>query len=249
MKITFKIVVSVVLLSTLFICSCRNKTSNAGKCNLTIVCDSSLKFKLLSNAFLTNDHDTLIVEKVDYDSAKKETTLSWDSLKIGEYTYHIKSVFDFNQNAKLILKNDTIINLKSKIRYQFVDFISENDLLDAETIAFAYRATGCYYYLENYMLKKEHHAYYLSGSYKDNGTLVIVNKRVSSSIINSLNRLQIKSRQCIRKEIKNNIKQWSTMTGEFFLFAKNKVFYINNGFHCDCLPYYTFIDQYVNRKN
>jgi hypothetical protein len=249
MKITFKILVTVVLLSTLFICSCSNKTSNAGKCSLTIVCDSSIKFKLLSNAFLTNDHDTLIVEKVDYDSAKKETTLSWDSLKIGEYTYHIKSVFDFNQNAKLILKTDTIINLKSKIRYQFVDFISENDLLDAETIAFAYRATGCYYYLENYMLKKEHHAYHLSGSYKKNGVLVRINKRVSSSIINSLNRLQVESSQCIKKEIRNNIKQSSTMTGEFFLFAKNKVCYINNSSHCECLSYYSFIDQYVNREN
>ena len=71
MKITFKILVSVVLLSTLFIYSCRNKTSDTDKYSLTIVCDSSIKFKLLSNAFLTNDHDTLKVKKVDYDSAKR----------------------------------------------------------------------------------------------------------------------------------------------------------------------------------
>ena len=147
------------------------------------------------------------------------------------------------------MKTDTIINLKSKIRYQFVDLISESDLLDAETIAFAYRATGCYYYLENYMLKKKLHTYYLSGSYKENGALVRVNKRVSSSIINSLNRLQVESSQCIKKEIRNNIKQSSTMTGEFFLFVKNKVCYINNSSHCECLSYYSFIDQYVNREN
>jgi len=249
MKITFNILVTVVLLSTLFICSCRNKTLNADKYNLTIVCDSSIKFKLLSNAFLTNDHDTLKVKKVDYDSVKKETTLFWDSLKTGEYTYHIKSVFDFDQKAKLILKNDTSINLKNKIRYQFVNLIPESDLFDAGIIAFAYRATGCQYHLENYILKKDHNVYYLAGSYKENGALVRVNKRVSSSIISNLNRLQIESSQCIRKEIKNNIEQWSTMTGEFFLFAKNKVFYINNSSHWDCLPYYTFIDQYVNRKN
>lgn len=67
MKITFNILVTVVLLSTLFICSCRNKTLNADKYNLTIVFDSSVSFCLLSNAFLTNNHDTLRVKKVDYD--------------------------------------------------------------------------------------------------------------------------------------------------------------------------------------
>ena len=109
----------------------------------------------------------------------------------------------------------------------------------ADTIEFAYRSTGCSYHLENYMLVKKGNLYHLTGSYKRNGELIVIDKIIFHNIIDALNNIETQYR------IKRQDIRRSTMNHEFFLLVKSKLFYFDENYSTDYYMYDTLKERYI----
>jgi len=236
------IVILVIILSGLFFTAFnrQNNAVNNKYCNLTIVCDSSFRYDLFSAVFLTNTDGTLKFKKMDHNSALGITYFQWDSIKVGEYNFQMQSIFSYKQNEQFTLTKDTTLIFSNNIQYKTVDFITLKDLTKVDSLEFAYRSTGCSFHFENYLLVRDKLVYSLTGIYKNNGTPIIINKKISPLIVKSLFTLQMKSSKYVKKALIND-SGGSTMRHELYLLAGRKLFLCDD--KSTSCPYYDIFKE------
>jgi hypothetical protein len=250
MRITLHIFT--IMMVGLFYTACKT-SSEQTLCKLTISLDTSLHdnliydTELLGNNFKSNKYWT-------FDTITQTKMYQWDSLKKGEYTFKIQSIFSKEQNLKISLLADTKVKLKNDLNFKNVDLLSKSELIKADTVEFVYTSDGCFHsYIESSILIKNK----AQNNYKLRTTSDVMNvedkpldidKIVESKIIEELLQLQLNSKQ--EKEInkKDNRFYRSTTTEYLYILANNELYQFSSQGLKDWKSYEKFKDKNILQK-
>ena len=137
---------------------------------------------------IKDDTLTINYNNTKYDTLTHIATIHWGSLANGEYCFETISAFQQKRKTFIILRNDTTVYISSSYKYNFVDSISKEELLKADTIAFAFQAQGCTFSIQGYSLMRNGNKYELKGSIRN---WKRIEKDVLPEIINDLFEIQI----------------------------------------------------------
>ena len=245
MKYILRIGILVCFIHIFFACRNQNKNETS---SLTIVCDSSFYNKIYWNGYLISSKDTLTLnhKNTKFDTLTNIVTIKWDSLMNGVYHFETVSAFQQKNSTTITLQHDTIIHISNGYKYEFVNSISKEELLRADTVAFAFQAHGCSFRIQGYTLIHNGDKYRLKGSifriHEATG-FNLIDKNVSSEIVNDLYKIQTRCQEFPLHQ------RWCTMSYQFMLLSQGKVFYFDDEYSVSSDIYDSFFDKYIIEKN
>ena len=222
MRLILRLCIIFLVLLQFTSCNKRNKSSdNNIKYSISIVFDSSYNSKVFYRMTdLITGSDTISKDTTIWNKLIDETTIKWKNLKPGLYHISFQTVRHNPIVKDIKLESDTVIQIWKEFNYQFVNLISKEQLLDADTIDYVFGDCGtCSAQFRKYMLVRDNKKYHLFGS---RGLLDSIDREVSPKIIDDLYNLQYDCRNYKSKEVKgfgSNI---------FMLIAGKKAFYYDD---------------------
>lgn len=147
-----------------------------------------------------------------------------DSLKSGEYTLRIKTVFSKELIFSLSIFKDTVFHLKNELEMRSVKLIEKKELLDVDTIEIVCIIEGCFNRdVEKTMLIKNrttnnYTVQTTSGKQNPEGTPIIKTKWAKHFIIDSLFNLQTESIKQ-QEEVYDAVINWRRSGSHKFLLS------------------------------
>ena len=239
MRILLKNVAILLIICLIISCDFNGKPSDKNKLfSLKIVMDSSMNsLSYYGQSILEMGNDTIFHYTQKWNRDKNELIFKWDSLKSGEFQFNIKTVYHHPRIVRFSLKSDTVITIQHNFPYQSVYLIPKKDLLNSDTIDFAFNSYGCCVYIRRYQLiklKKKYRFIKIPEYGCDS-----ISSLVSSEVIEDLYRLQ----KLCRKNKNKTVTGF--YTHNFILIAGKKAFLFDDKYSMESF-YYAFLEKYDN---
>jgi hypothetical protein len=215
---------------------------------LTIVLDTSFHYDIFDSAYVTQENK-VFPNLSAYDTISKTTKYYLDSISSGNYVINIKTIFKDITRLPIFVQADTTIYLKHL--FEPTSLINKAELQNADTIEFVYVSEGCFhFYFEKSILTHNGNDFILKTSsniIQEGDKPINIQKKVPSTIIDSL--FIFESDFIAQKEKIgiNNLFFTSTTTQRFYLKIKNKVFQLNDQGLKDWTLYDDFKFKYITQ--
>jgi hypothetical protein len=233
MKLIPKIYMFIFIIS--MILSCKSKfiepnepNSKLEYCVVYFDWDSTFAFHLINHEKLIQISEGPIHFQSYYDFSDL-WGYNYDFLPKGNYQYSILSFFGEQMTFEFSINSDTLINIPNNFHFKNVDFLSEQELLNRDTIQLLYKSDGCFHRdYEKWILIKENqtYRYRITTDYSENliQNYCLLPPFVSDEIINDLTDIQLESIKLKKLAELNEYTYLSTETQEFYLKVDNKIF-------------------------
>lgn len=133
----------IAILYAVFFCRC---ASDTGPFRVQIEFDSTFLASIVED--LEYEQEGLIIDRPKriFDSVSQRYLSVWDSAAGGEYSVWIGTIFMEDQTTEFEVHSDTTVWIQNQLKLHFVDSITYNDLLDADTVEFIHVSSGCFHY-------------------------------------------------------------------------------------------------------
>lgn len=244
MRIILNIWMFVFIISLIFSCSNESNTPKESEtkfddCVVYFDWDSTFNFHLVSQEKINQIGKGSACFKMNYDY-NDHWFYNYYFLPKGNYLYSIRSFFGQQMTIEFSINSDTLIYIPNKFHYKNVDFLSEQVLLNRDTIQLLYKSDGCFHHnYEKWILVKDsqnqqykitiHYSEYLDHNY------CLFPPFVSDEMIKDLTNIQLESIKLKKMADLSELKCISTTTQRLFLFVDDKIF--------------SFSDMYIHEWN
>ncbi len=233
MKLILKICLFIFIVSMIISCKSKLNELNEPKskieyCVVYFDWDTTFDFHLINREKLIQ-----ISEGSPYFQSNYDFSALWGYnyyfLPKGKYLYYITTYFGMQEMFFFSINSDTLIYIPNNFHYKEVDFFTENDLLNTDTIQLLYKSNGCFHRdYEKWILIKESqtHRYRITTDYSENliQNYCLLPPFVSDEIIKDLTNIQLESIKLKKLADLNEFPYLSTETQEFYLKVDDKIF-------------------------